>query len=59
MLNAMPKLVAIDMRVVNQHEKLLGPDTNESSRLCKNDWNRKLRLCEKIVSALQGKGLIE
>lgn len=34
----------------------LGPDTNETAGLNGYDLKRKLRLCESIVTALQGKG---
>ena len=52
----MPKLIFVTLVDVNQHERLLGPDCNETSRLSKHDAKRKYRLCTELVEALQGHG---
>ena len=51
----MPKLAYVTTDP-EKRVSYLGPDTDETKQLKGYDLKRKLRLCESIVTALQGKG---
>lgn len=53
----MPSVTYLSMDGLKQ-QSLLGPDSNETSRLTKYEVKKKYRLCEAIVNSMLGYGRI-